>query len=78
MIQVTHLSEKEHLKLKRELVDQIYSYSFRNGRERGGSHYINILSYFKHEKTIDDKEGRYVMFIGTTEGSKITMFNNYA
>ena len=41
LIQETHLTEKEHLKLKREWVDQIYSSSFENRRKRGVAIFIN-------------------------------------
>lgn len=35
MLQETHLSEVEHLKLRRDWVEQIYSASHKGGRKRG-------------------------------------------
>lgn len=35
MLQETHLSDKEHMKLRREWVDQQYSSSDQSGRKRG-------------------------------------------
>ena len=78
MLQETHLSENEHLKLKREWVDQVYSAAFKNGRKRGVAILFNKSVYFNQEIIIQDKEGRYVMVIGTIGGTKITMFNLYA
>ena len=78
MLQETHLSEKEHLKLKRDWVDQIYSASFKNGRKRGVAILMSKAVYFIHEKTIEDQEGRYVMVIGTIGGTKISFLNLYA
>ncbi|KAM7369499.1 hypothetical protein PAMP_000739 [Pampus punctatissimus] len=78
MIQETHLTEKEHLKLKREWVDQVYSSSFENRRKRGVAILLNRSVYFSHVKTIDDKEGRFVIVIGTIGGSKVTLVNLYA
>lgn len=61
--------------LTREWVDQIYSASFKDGRKWGVTILFNKLVYFNHEKTTDDKEGRYVMVTGTIGGTKITMLN---
>lgn len=78
MLQETHLSEKEHLKLRREWVDQQYSSSYHNGRKRGVTIIFNKSIYFSHEKKFCDKEGRYVMVIGSIGGIKITLLNLYA
>lgn len=78
MIQETHLSDREHMKLRREWVDQQYSSSFGNGRKRGVAILFNKSVYFCHEKTFADKEGRYVMVIGNIGGTKITLLNLYA
>lgn len=78
MIQETHLSENEHLKLKREWVDQVFSSTFRNGGKRGVAILLHKSAYFCHENTFKDTEGRYVMVIGTLGGTKITLLNLYA
>lgn len=78
MLQETHLSEKEHVKLRREWIDQQYSSSFQNGRKRGVVILFNKSVYFSHEKTFTDKEGWYVMVVGSLGGLKMTFLNLYA
>lgn len=76
MIQETHLSENEHLKLKREWVDQVYASSYR--RKRGVAILVNKNVYFNHKETYTDREGRYVMVTGEIGSTKITLLNLYA
>lgn len=78
MLQETHLSEKEHRKLRREWVEQQYSSTYQDGRKRGVAILVSRSTYFHHEKTFADREGRYVMVIGSVGGSKITLLNLYA
>lgn len=78
MIQETHMTEKEHLKLKREWVDQVFSSSFESSRKRGVAIVLHKSVYFSHIQTTTDKKGRYVMVKGTTGGTKITLLNLYA
>lgn len=61
MIQESHLSELEHIKLKKESVGQQYSSSYEYGRKRGVVILFSKSVCFCHEKTFSDKEGRYVM-----------------
>lgn len=78
LLQETHLSEMEHLKLKREWVDQVYSSSFGNKKKRGVAILFSKAMCYNNEKTFQDKEGRYVMVVGTIRGIKITIVNIYA
>ena len=78
LIQETHLSETEHLKLKREWVDQVYSASYGRKKKRGVAILFNKSVYYNNEKIFQDDEGRYVMVIGTIGGIKITILNVYA
>lgn len=73
LFQETHLSEMEHLKLKREWVGQVYSASFANKKKRGVAILFSKAVCYNNENTFQDKEGRYVMVVGTTEGIKITI-----
>lgn len=78
LIQETHLSQSEHLKLKREWVDQVYSASCGRKKKRGVAILFNKSVYYNNEKVFQDDEGRYVMVIGTIGGKKITILNIYA
>lgn len=46
MLQETHLSEMEHLKLGRDWVEQIYSSSHEGGRKRGVAILIRKKCFF--------------------------------
>lgn len=76
LLQETHLSENEHIKLKREWVNLVYSAS--NGKKRGVATLINRNLAFTAEKVIQDKTGRYVMVVGTVGGNEISLLNVYA
>lgn len=62
MLQETYLSKAEHLKLKRDWAEQIYSASHGGGRKRGVSIVFQRKFFFNCEKTLKDKEGRYFFF----------------
>ena len=57
LLQETHLPEIEHLKLKREWVDQVYSASCRRGKKRGVAILFNKSVYYNNEKIFQDEEG---------------------
>lgn len=78
LLQETHLPEIEHLKLKREWVEQVYSASSRGGKKRGVAILFSKSVYYNNEKIFQDEEGRFVMVIGTIGGTKITILNIYA
>lgn len=71
LIQEMHLSQAEHIKLKREWVDQVYSASCGSKKKRGVAILFSKSVYYNNV-------GRYVMVIGTMGGKKITILNVYA
>lgn len=70
LIQETHLSQTEHLKLKREWVDQLYSASCGSKKKRGVAILFQKSVYYSNENFFQDDEGRYVMVTGTIGGKK--------
>lgn len=76
LLQETHLSESEHIKLRREWVNLVYSAS--NGKKRGVAILINRNLAFNAEKVIQDKSGQYVMVVGIAGGTEVSILNVYA
>lgn len=72
------MEDRDHQKLKREWVGQIFSASYGNTKKRR----VAILCH----KSIDlipdkihvDKEGRHIMVVGTIGDINITIMNLYA
>lgn len=59
-------------------MDQVYSSSFTNGRKSTVAILLSKSVYFSHKKTTEDKDGRYVIVMGTIRGTKISLVNLYA
>lgn len=77
-LQETHLTEKEHEKLKRNGFTQVYSSSYSSGHRRGVAVLISGRIPFQKVKVIGDKEGRYVLVKGKIEGVLVSLLNIYA
>ncbi len=78
LVHNTHLTEKEHSKLKQEWIDQVYSASCKNGKRRGIA-VLFIKSVYDHnEELIHDDDGLYVMVVGTIEDVKVIILSLYA
>lgn len=79
MLQETHLSDNEHLKLNRDWVGQVYfSSCASNFRKRGTAILINKHLPFIFENQIRDPEGRFILVTGLIFGLHITMMSFYA
>lgn len=63
LLQKTHFTDPEHLKLKRDWVGQIYYSSF-NSKSRGVAILIHKHLTFTLDKVIQDTEGWYVVVTG--------------
>lgn len=63
LLQETHLSDLEHIKLRRNWVGQVFYSSFKSN-SRGVAILVHRNLPFTLEKTISDKEGRYVLVSG--------------
>lgn len=71
-LQETHLSDFEHLKLRRDWVGQVFHSSF-NSKNRGVAILLHKRLPFTLEKCIKDSEGRYVIISGYLYGEKLTL-----
>lgn len=78
LLQETHLCDGEHLKLRRERVDQVYSASFAKEKKTGVAIMFAKSVFFNMEQVYNDKEGRYITVAGTISDKKNTILNLYA
>lgn len=79
MLQETHLSDSEHLKLKRDWVGQsFFSTCKANTRKRGTVILIHKHFPFLLEHQISDPDGRHILITGTVYGEPFTITNIYA
>uniref|UniRef100_A0A3P9I7X4 exodeoxyribonuclease III n=1 Tax=Oryzias latipes TaxID=8090 RepID=A0A3P9I7X4_ORYLA len=77
LLQETHLTNLEHLKLKRVWVSQIYYSSF-NSKSRGVAKLIHKNLALMVDKVIQDADGRYVLVTGLLYGEQILLGSVYA
>lgn len=75
-VQETHLSEEEHKKLERLANAQVYLTSIHSAR-RGVAMLVKNNIPFQSEKTIVDKEGRYILIKGKIDNEVLTLINVY-
>lgn len=66
-LQETHLTDLEHIKLRRSWVGQVF-YSSYNSKSRGVAILLHRSLPFTLDKTMTDKEGRYVLVSGYLYG----------
>ena len=76
-LQETHLSDLEHIKLRRSWVGQVF-YSSYNSKSRGVAVLLHRCLPFTLDKTISDKEGRYVLLSGYLYGELVVFGCVYA
>lgn len=68
LLQETHLSDIEHMKLRRNWVGQVFFSSYKSN-SRGVAILLHKNLSFKLEKSITDNEGRYVLLSGFYMGN---------
>ena len=77
LLQETHLTDAEHVKLKRGGYSQVFYSSF-TSRARGVAILINKSTPFQLISSTKDKGGRYVIIRGSIYSQPITLVNIYA
>uniref|UniRef100_A0A3P9IZ02 Endonuclease/exonuclease/phosphatase domain-containing protein n=1 Tax=Oryzias latipes TaxID=8090 RepID=A0A3P9IZ02_ORYLA len=77
MLQETHLSDTEHVKLRRSWVGQVFYSSF-NSKSRGVAILLHRILPFTFEKELKDSQGRYILLSGHLYGEQVVFGCVYA
>ena len=77
-LQETHLSDKEHEKLKKSWADKVFYSSHPSGRKRGVAILIHRQVNFTSTKIHKDSTGRFIMINGLIDGVEVCLMNIYA
>uniref|UniRef100_A0A8C6K9K2 exodeoxyribonuclease III n=1 Tax=Nothobranchius furzeri TaxID=105023 RepID=A0A8C6K9K2_NOTFU len=77
LLQETHLTDSEHLKLKRDWVGQISSSSF-DSKSRGVALLIHKNLPFTLNAIVRDTDGRFILITGLLYGEQILLGSVYA
>uniref|UniRef100_A0A3Q3BYN0 exodeoxyribonuclease III n=1 Tax=Haplochromis burtoni TaxID=8153 RepID=A0A3Q3BYN0_HAPBU len=77
LLQETHLTDSEHLKLKRDWVGQIYYSSF-NSKSRGVAILVHKNLPFTLHTIVRDTDGRFILITGLLYGELILLGSVYA
>lgn len=78
LLQETHMSQTDHLRLKRKGFKHVFSSSDKSKHKRGVAILISGVLNYEHVSEFTDEEGRFVKVTGKIEGSEITILNVYA
>lgn len=76
-LQETHLCNKDHARLTCPWADNIFHSNF-NSKARGVAVLINKRVQFSFNKVIADKDGRYLIIVGTLLQNPVVLVNVYA
>lgn len=77
-LQETHMTNKEHAKLKRMGFTNLLFSSYKSGHRRGVAILISNKLNFEKVYEMGDKEGRFILVKGKIDGNPITLLNVYA
>lgn len=78
LLQETHMSQMDHLRLKRKGFKHVFYSSVKSKHKRGVATLITGTLGYEHISEISDDEGRFIRITGKIEGSEITILNVYA
>lgn len=77
LLQETHMSQAEHLKLKRMGFRHVFSSADGANHKKGVATLISNAINYEHISEVIDEEGRFVSNTGKIEGSLVTIINVY-
>lgn len=78
LLQETHMSQTDHLRLKRKGFKYVFFSSVNSKHKRGVAILISGAINYEHISEFGYDEGRFVKVTGRIEGSQITILNVYA
>lgn len=78
LLQETHMSQTDHLRLKRKGFKYVFFSSVNSKHKRGVAILISGALNYEHISEFGYDEGRFVKVTGRIEGSQITILNVYA
>lgn len=76
-LQETHMTGKDHVKLKRQGFKHVFASSNGSKHTRGVAILISGRLTYEHICTVSDKEGRFIMLKGRVDGNLFTLYNAY-
>lgn len=76
LLQETHLTDVEHIKLRRSWIGQVFYSSF-NSRSRGVAILIHKKLPFTLDEVVKEDEGRFVIISGFLYGERILIGSVY-
>uniref|UniRef100_A0AAX7UTV9 exodeoxyribonuclease III n=1 Tax=Astatotilapia calliptera TaxID=8154 RepID=A0AAX7UTV9_ASTCA len=76
-LQETHLSQSEHVKLRRQGFKNVFLSSYMAGHRRGVAILISNTINNEHISELQDGEGRFIKITGKIEGQEMTFINVY-
>lgn len=77
LLQETHMSQAEHLKLKRMGFRHVFSSADGTSHKKGVATLISSAINYEHISEVIDGEGRFVSNTGKMEGTLVTIINVY-
>uniref|UniRef100_A0A672IKH9 Reverse transcriptase domain-containing protein n=1 Tax=Salarias fasciatus TaxID=181472 RepID=A0A672IKH9_SALFA len=76
-LQETHMRSRDQVRLRCPWISEVFHSSF-NSKARGVAILIAKSVQFTHNKTISDRDGRYLIVLGTIFDSPVLLVNVYA
>lgn len=77
-LQETHMSQSEHVALKKQGFKHVFASSYKSAHKRGVATLISSGLSYEHGSEMVDESGRFIKITGKLEGTEVTLINVYA